>query len=38
MTYREYSHGAKRADALQLMAETFLARGSEEVAGAWWKR
>jgi len=33
MTYQEYSHGAKRADALRLMAETFLASTAEEVAG-----
>ena len=33
MKQQEYSHGAKRADALGLMAETFLASTSEEVEG-----
>jgi hypothetical protein len=33
MKHQEHSHGAKRADALQLMAERFLASTSEEVEG-----
>jgi hypothetical protein len=33
MTFDEHSHGAKRADALQLVAERFLASTSEEVEG-----
>jgi hypothetical protein len=33
MKDQEYSHGAKRADALRLMAETFLASTSEEIEG-----
>jgi hypothetical protein len=34
MKHQEHSHGAKRADAFKLMAETFLRSTSEEVEGA----